>query len=43
MIQTVTILGAHALGGAEPENSGFDGEWQPGELVEIIHLSSHIY
>lgn len=29
--ETVALMGAHTLGRAEPEHSGYDGEWVPGD------------
>ena len=28
----VALLGAHSVGQADPANTGFDGEWTPGQI-----------
>ena len=32
LLKTVAILGAHSLGQATPVNSGYSGQWTPGEI-----------
>ena len=33
--QVTAILGAHTLGGAHPEHSGFDGDWVEGQSTSF--------
>jgi hypothetical protein len=36
-------LGAHGLGGAKTENSGYDEKWTPDENVELLYVLDNAF